>query len=685
MSADPAPVRRSTLLAAAAAAVASLAAVWLWRRPRPRPLRALPEKRIVVVDSTDQWSTVGRELRARCSETPVLGLDCEWVTEPGGRRRPVALLQLATLDGLCVLVRLCRLPDLPEDLRSLLRDRSVLKVGVACLEDGALLLADHAAPVRGCVDLRHLAGRHPDKARLLRRPGLAALAQHLLGVHLSKGRRLRCSNWEADALSADQQEYAADDALVGALLFRALLEPKVPELTRSTWPRVLSACQGLVDCKYKPSHAARQHADPAVSPPPPPAPANRGGSRTVPTSYQQSKQVSAGYQLRKSQLYDNARLLAPDDQPLSVVENSKARWYVYKGLGDIVQEDPLVVKLRFEPAGRPQQEGNHGYYYLQEKDNCCVRCGASDGYVRKNIVPQEYRKHFPEIMKSHQSHDVLLMCVSCHQESNSLDLKMRQRLAEECHAPIGTEADVKVREDQALRKVKSAGRALLKSRDKLPPQRAAELESVLRDYYGVSTITDDILHSAANMCTNHPNSEYMSHGEAVYRHFCQPGRGLIQLERRWRQHFLDSMRPARLPELWSVDHNHAKIRWKIRRADWPLRVREDIWRRCIGSEYWDEKDEGPVMGLGPGAGRVREREEEEDGQDVETEDGGEEIDVEEDGEVDVELEDEDEELEDDGEDVEVEVEGEVDVQVTVEGVEEKDKRTVNGYGGAAST
>ena len=47
----------------------------------------------------------------------MLGLDCEWVTELGGRRRPVALLQLATLDGLCVLVRLCRLRELPEDLR----------------------------------------------------------------------------------------------------------------------------------------------------------------------------------------------------------------------------------------------------------------------------------------------------------------------------------------------------------------------------------------------------------------------------------------------------------------------------------------------------------------------------------------------------------------------------------------
>ena len=47
---------------------------------------------------------------------PVLGFDCEWVTR-GSSRRPVALLQLATLDGLCVLIRLCRLSQIPDDLK----------------------------------------------------------------------------------------------------------------------------------------------------------------------------------------------------------------------------------------------------------------------------------------------------------------------------------------------------------------------------------------------------------------------------------------------------------------------------------------------------------------------------------------------------------------------------------------
>ncbi len=135
--------------------------------------------------------------------------------------------------------------------------------------------------------------------------------------------------------------------------------------------------------------------------------------------------------------------------------------YVAKGLGDRVSSDPLTVRLRFEPSGRP--EGAAGQYYLTDKDNQCVVCGKEESYLRKYIVPHEYRRYFPgskrenthccllkcflihvEIMRDHSSHDILLMCHGCHTHSNLLDIGLRRQLAEECDAPIGTEGDVKV-------------------------------------------------------------------------------------------------------------------------------------------------------------------------------------------------------------------------------------------------
>ena len=47
------------------------------------------------------------------------------------------------------------------------------------------------------------------------------------------------------------------------------------------------------------------------------------------------------------------------------------------------------VRLRFEPAGRPVEDG---IYYIQEKENKCVVCGSeTDNNIRKNIIPQVSR------------------------------------------------------------------------------------------------------------------------------------------------------------------------------------------------------------------------------------------------------------------------------------------------------
>ena len=52
--------------------------------------------------------------------------------------------------------------------------------------------------------------------------------------------------------------------------------------------------------------------------------------------------------------------------------------------------------------------------------------------------------YFTEVMRDHQSHDILLMCINCHQESNLYDFGLRKALEAECDAPIGTADDVKV-------------------------------------------------------------------------------------------------------------------------------------------------------------------------------------------------------------------------------------------------
>lgn len=96
---------------------------------------------------------------------------------------------------------------------------------------------------------------------------------------------------------------------------------------------------------------------------------------------------------RNKPLYHNCYLQAPDGEILCTCDRKKAEWYIGKGLGELVQTDPYTVKLNFEPSGRAL--GEVGQYYTQVKVNQCVVCGCTEKFIRKNVVPREYRKYFP--------------------------------------------------------------------------------------------------------------------------------------------------------------------------------------------------------------------------------------------------------------------------------------------------
>lgn len=164
----------------------------------------------------------------------------------------------------------------------------------------------------------------------------------------------------------------------------------------------------------------------------------------------QSKEQKRTYSTRARPLYHNCFMQAPDGELLCTMDTRKADWYISKGLARLIQEEPYTVRLNFEPSGRAT--GNVGDFDRTLKVNQCVVCGHNESYIRKYVIPREYRKFFPVVMKSHSSHDVLLLCTSCHQKSNKFDLDLRQKLSQECNAPLETHPEgVKFREDTQLK------------------------------------------------------------------------------------------------------------------------------------------------------------------------------------------------------------------------------------------
>ena len=81
------------------------------------------------VNTAGDWAKVLPRLTEDLSILPVLGMDCEWVPVSKGRkRRPVAMLQLATYSGLCVLVRLLKMKNIYPTCRQVILRLGLEKV-----------------------------------------------------------------------------------------------------------------------------------------------------------------------------------------------------------------------------------------------------------------------------------------------------------------------------------------------------------------------------------------------------------------------------------------------------------------------------------------------------------------------------------------------------------------------------
>merc|ERR1719318_1242209 len=111
-------------------------------------------------------------------------------------------------------------------------------------------------------------------------------------------------------------------------------------------------------------------------------------------------------------------------------------------------------------------------------------------------------------------------------------------------------------------RIRSAGRAIQANRKRgaIPPERLTELLLVLRTHYDVEDVTDLMVDKAADIDCLEVNGDYTPHSRAVVQHHMTTvGLSLIKFESRWRQHFVDNMKPRFLPDLWSVDHQAERL------------------------------------------------------------------------------------------------------------------------------
>ncbi|XP_057792686.1 protein RRP6-like 3 isoform X2 [Salvia miltiorrhiza] len=212
----------------------------------------------------------------------------------------------------------------------------------------------------------------------------------------------------------------------------------------------------------------------------------------------------------KSPVYHNCKIYANDGRLLCYCDQRKLQWYLNRDLAKLVEEDPPSIMLLFEPKGRPEDEDND--FYIQSKKNICVGCGEGNHYLRYRIIPSCYRIHFPEHLKSHRSHDIVLLCVDCHEIAHTAAEKYKKQVAAEFGIPlfIRRVADLdKTQNTPASSSTASceevgvsplqlriAAMALLRHGPRMPSQRREELMQTVMTYYGGREISDEDLEKA---------------------------------------------------------------------------------------------------------------------------------------------------------------------------------------------
>lgn len=154
----------------------------------------------------------------------VLGFDTETrASFERGVQHPLSLIQIATANT-CYLFQHAILGEQFTQLKALLEDETILKVGVGLRSDAHALRRQWGINVASTLDLNWALAQLGAEKEM----GTRQLVAALLGVRIDKPKKVTLSNWQLVPLSSAQIHYAAADALAALKCFNALITQLTP-------------------------------------------------------------------------------------------------------------------------------------------------------------------------------------------------------------------------------------------------------------------------------------------------------------------------------------------------------------------------------------------------------------------------------------------------------------------------
>jgi cation-transporting P-type ATPase D len=284
----------------------------------------------------------------------------------------------------------------------------------------------------------------------------------------------------------------------------------------------------------------------------------------------------------KKPVYENCKMLAPDGEQLSFCDTKKMKWYLERGLAEQICEEPPTFRLKFEPNARGCSDigGIPSNFYVKYRKNCCVVCGKENDYMRFHVVPILYRQFFPTNLKSHKSHDVVLLCFNCHEKANKIYNHQKRIISKQYNIPFES-----LSSDQAeyknLANIIRISNTVHKNFNKMPEDRREDMIKQLQDFLETSKDNDNYFEFFSSVFYDNKRDipktiedfskdllfEIKSfkltntHGERKNHHgklIVDEIKDLQEFIKEWRKFFKDTLNPQFLPDSWNVEHEFVR-------------------------------------------------------------------------------------------------------------------------------
>lgn len=235
----------------------------------------------------------------------------------------------------------------------------------------------------------------------------------------------------------------------------------------------------------------------------------------------------------KKKLYGNYRVLNPNGEEMFKTGEKKFNWYLRKEIAFKVSEN--TIQLRFEPKG----DGNkYEPFFLQQHKNQCVCCGSKEELTKHHIVPLCFRKFFEELQKSHNMHDVLLLCEFCHSSYEREADKIKNSL-------------VNLKEFADKQTIRKHAITLLRyeNDNSFPEERKTILKQKIAKF--LNQENSDLKEADYHMVIEKINTLN------PWKDFVLKHKNIQSFIEFWRNHFIVTLNPRFLPDFWSINYKRS--------------------------------------------------------------------------------------------------------------------------------